>query len=264
MSAANDYEPSSREAPAAGAELRVELIGGFRLLHGGSAVALSRGAERLLAFLCLSRQAVRRIFVAGSLWPDVTERRAYAALRAALARLDRASRAALAIGPLSLSLAAGVAVDFDEAQSVARELLNPAIAAADPAFGANAIPVLSSELLPGWYDDWVVSESEGWRQLRLHALESIAVGLIGARRYGDAAAAASAAVRADPLRESARVAMIRVHLAEGNLSEAIRDFERFERLLDDELHVAPSSQLRGLVSFPSRPYLASARLPIHE
>ena len=73
--------------------------------------------------------------------------------------------------------------------------------------GGAAITALSGELLPDWYDDWVLLEAENWRQLRLHALEVLAGLLTAAGRYGDAAAAALAAVRADPLRESAHAAL---------------------------------------------------------
>jgi len=67
-----------------------------------------------------------------------------------------------------------------------------------------AVPVLSADLLPDWYDDWVLLEAEDWRQLRLHALEALAGRLIALGRWGEAANAAGAAVRAEPLRESAR------------------------------------------------------------
>jgi hypothetical protein len=71
------------------------------------------------------------------------------------------------------------------------------------------------ELLPGWYEDWVLVERKRLRQLRMHALEALAEKLTEAGRYGVAMPAAYAAVRADPVRESAHRAVVRVHLAEG-------------------------------------------------
>jgi two-component SAPR family response regulator len=70
---------------------------------------------------------------------------------------------------------------------------------------------LSSDLLPDWYDDWMIFEAEEWRQLRLHALEALATGRLPAERFGDAAEAALAAIHAEPLRESARAVLIRIH-----------------------------------------------------
>jgi DNA-binding SARP family transcriptional activator len=103
------------------------------------------------------------------------------------------------------------------------------------------------DLLPGWYDDWVLSEAEDWRQLRLHALEALADRLTAMGRWGEAADAAGAAVRAEPLRESANATLIKVHLAEGNQSEAVRQFERYRALLLAELGLEPTLRLRRLV-----------------
>ena len=91
-------------------------------------------------------------------------------------------------------------------------------------------------------------EAEDWRQLRLHALEALAVRLIALGRWGEAANAASAAVRAEPLRESARAALIQAHLAEGNQSEAVREFTRYRTLLDAELGLAPTPRLHELLT----------------
>ena len=82
---------------------------------------------------------------------------------------------------------------------------------------------------------------------RLHALEALADRLTATGRWGEAADAAGAAVRAEPLRERANAALIRVHLAEGNQSEAVRQFDRYRALLDAELGLQPTRRLRRLV-----------------
>ena len=55
-----------------------------------------------------------------------------------------------------------------------------------------------SDLLPGWYDEWVVDERELLRQLRLHALERAAEVFIRERRLDLALTLALEAVRAEP------------------------------------------------------------------
>ncbi len=80
---------------------------------------------------------------------------------------------------------------------------------------------LHGDLLPDWYDDWVLVERERLRQLRLHALERLAERAIGEARYGQAIDIALTAIQADPLRESAHRMLIRAHAAEGNSSLAI-------------------------------------------
>ncbi len=234
------------------AGLRVALLDGFRLTGGADAIPVSGGAERLLAFMAMRHRAVGRLLVAGSLWADATEGHAYAALRSTLIRMNRACRDTLLVTPSSLELAPGVSVDLRDAQALAHRLLEAGPHAAVD-LSVEAVATLSSELLPLWYDDWVVFEAEDWRQLRLHALEAVVDGLVAARRFGDATAAAGVVVRADPLRESAQTALIRVHLAEGNQSEAVHAFDRFSRLLHVDLGLTPTPELRELVGGHARP-----------
>jgi DNA-binding SARP family transcriptional activator len=228
--------------------MRVELLGRFGLYEGNRPVAVPGGSQRLLAFVALRGRPGRRIVVAASLWPEVPERRSYASLRSALSRLDRVGHNALHVDPSELSLASGVAVDLRDAQALAHRLLNPAEPALEADLTSAAVAQLSADLLPGWYDEWVLLEAEDWRQLRLHALEALAAALTSVRRFGVATAAARAAVGIEPLRESAHAALIRVHLAEGNQSEALRDFGSYRRLLHDELGLGPTPQLQDLIA----------------
>jgi DNA-binding SARP family transcriptional activator len=233
--------------PAADSGFMVVLLGGFGLFWGSALLRVPRASQRLVAFLALHGGMVRRAAVAGSLWPDASERHAYANLRQALARLQRTARTALAASKLELGLAEGVTVDIRHARALARRLLDPAVTPEQSELGTAADGVLTAELLSDLYDDWVLVEAEEWRQLRLHALEGLAGRLAAAGRWGEAAGAARAAVRADPLRESARASLIQVHLAEGNQSEAVREFTRYQALLHVDLGLAPTLRLRDLI-----------------
>jgi len=233
--------------PGADGDFMIALLGGFALFAGGSVLGIPRASQRLLAFLALHGRMAKRAAVAGALWPDASESRAYANLRSALARLHGTARRALATSKLELGLAEGVTVDVRRAQALARRLLDPAVTPDRAELGMAAVPALSADLLPDWYDDWVLIEAEDWRQLRMHALEALAGRLIALGRWGEAADAAGAAVRAEPLRESGRAALIQVHLAEGNQSEAVREFTRYQALLRAELGLEPTRRLRQLI-----------------
>jgi DNA-binding SARP family transcriptional activator len=50
------------------------------------------------------------------------------------------------------------------------------------------------------------------------------------------------------LRESAHRVLIRAHLAEGNLGEAVRQYDFFAGVLHESLGIAPTDALRTLVS----------------
>jgi SARP family transcriptional regulator, regulator of embCAB operon len=228
--------------------LRISLLGGFQLENKGAAIVLPEGSQRLLAFLALRGRPVRRPVAAGTLWPFATETRASSSLRTALARLPDAAGAAVMATARELGLSARVSVDLWDSRTLAHELLAPPDSSLSPDPGLEAISALSGELLPDWYEEWVLIEAEDWRQLRLHALEALAQRLTVQGRYGDAAAAALAAVRAEPLRESPRAALVRVHIAEGNPSEALREFARYGELLMLELGIEPTDRLRALVA----------------
>jgi len=229
--------------------LSVRLLDRFRLLDGRAALPVPPGTERVLALLAVRGGILGRSRAAGILWPEVTERQARACLRSALIRLPPAARPAVRVTPAELSLADGVSIDLRTGQALARRLLDPTTGLAGTDLG-GAAAMLTADLLPDWYDDWVVMAGESWRQLRLHAMEALAGRLAAARRYGEAAAAAVAAVAAEPLRESAHSALIRVHLAEGNRSEALRQYGLYRRLLRAELGVEPTTALHQLLGLP--------------
>jgi DNA-binding SARP family transcriptional activator len=197
--------------------------------------------------LALHNRAVNRAALAGTLWPDVSERRAYSSLRAALSRLHGTARRALMTSKLEVGLAEGVSVDIRHSRALAHRLLDPARPPTSRDLGMDAVAVLSADLLPDWYDDWVLVEAEDWRQLRLHALEVLVGHLTAVGRWGEAAGAARAAVRAEPLRESSHAALIEVYLAEGNQSEAVRVYRSYRARLQDELGLEPTPRLRQLV-----------------
>jgi SARP family transcriptional regulator, regulator of embCAB operon len=226
----------------------VSVLGGFHLWWSGSIQAgIPRASQRLLAFLAIRGGLTSRAAVAGMLWPDATETRAYSNLRSALARLEHAYRTVLRASKLELGLAEDVTVDIHHARMLARRLLDPAVAPEQSDLSPDVVVALSGDLLPGWYDDWVLAEAEDWRQLRLHALEALAGRLTAVGCWGQAAYAARAAVRAEPLRESAHAALIQVHVAEGNQSEAVREFTHYRTLLHDELGLEPTLRLHRLI-----------------
>lgn len=234
---------------SAGPAVQVTLLDGFLITldHRRDAETavddLPRGVQRLVAQVSLAGRPTRSA-IAGQLWPDVPEEQAHRNLRSALWRLQKAVPGLVEVSGGALSLARGVSVDVRESTAWAQHMLDPAT---EPDGAVLIDTSLPGELLPGWYDDWVLLERERLRQLRMYAFEALADKLGRAGRFCEAVQAAYAAVRADPLRESAHRALIRVHLAEGNTAEAIRAYESFRVLLANELDMAPSARMRMLV-----------------
>lgn len=242
-------QPFQRRRTAEGEDDNaLSLLGGFAFsVRGDALLGISGGSQRLLAFLALRENAVTRDQAAGTLWRESTDERAGASLRSAVSRLESPAREAVKVTAGDLSLQEGVVVDVRHSRSLARRLIDRDTPSSDDDIGGLAVSALSSDLLPGWYEDWVVIAAEDWRQLRLHALEAVAGRLTAAGRLAEAAAAALAAVRAEPLRESARAALIRVQMAEGNQSEALGEYERYRVLLRAEIGVEPTPRLGQLL-----------------
>lgn len=236
----------------------VALLGGFGLDVGTDRTAdLPRGVQRLVAYLGLSHYPARTA-VAGQLWPDAPEEQAHGSLRSALWRLQKAAPGLVETSGAALALAPHVQVDVRETVRWARGVLDPRRddAEAPPPEGA-----LSGELLPGWYDDWVLLERERIRQLRMYAMEALADRLGRQGRRGEAVQAAYAAIQTEPLRETAYRTLVRIHLAEGNVAEALRAYESFRRLLAEEMGVPPSAGMESLVAGLPRPHRARAARP---
>jgi DNA-binding SARP family transcriptional activator len=181
--------------------------------------------------------------VASTLWPNLTEERAFANLRSTIWRLRQLGCVAVDSPGEDLKLAEEVEVDVYQMVQLAHEILD---GSARPP-GWRAIAPLTGELLPEWDDEWVLLERERLRQLRLHALEVLSDRLTGVGRLPESVEVAVAAVAIDPLRESARRTLIRAHLAEGNLGEAFRQYEDYRKLLRDELGLDPTPLMQGLI-----------------
>jgi DNA-binding SARP family transcriptional activator len=229
--------------------LQLRLIDGFELRAGSRPVELSRSCQRLIGFLALWERPVLRSFVSGSLWPDSDAEHANASLRSTLWRLpNSADQPLVTVSAGQLALAESVRVDYREALAWSRAVLADTAGTLPAPWTLGEIGVLSREVLPDWYDEWVLLARERFRQLRLHALEALCEQLAAVGRFGEALLAGLGAVAIEPLRESAHRRVIEVHLAEGNHAEALRQYDRYRLLLADELGLRPSDSIRRLVA----------------
>ena len=226
---------------------RLELLGHFRLIHGGRPVRVPAGGQRLLAFLAVAAGPQRREHVAWTLWSDHSDARALASLRTALWRLPRpGGRPLFTDTDNDLELAPDVDVDWWRRAREARE-----VAGGKRRASADLVDALRSDLLPSWYEEWLGPEQERYRQLRLHALEASSDRLLARGLAFDALCSGLAAVACEPLRESAHRCVIAAHLAAGNVAEATRQCESYLRLLTAAgLRPRASDALWGLFSEP--------------
>jgi DNA-binding SARP family transcriptional activator len=255
---ARRYQDRRIRAPRLPPGLTLNVVGPFELACDAGPISLPPSLERLIAYLALHRGPATRLSLSGTLWGDSSDDRAMASLRSALWRLRRAGLPIIDSIGEHVVLSPLVDVDLYELTAVARALLDGSTPRDVDTLDRLAS---SDELLGDWYDEWLLVERERFRQLRLQALEQMAVDMAAAGRYGFAAESALAAIAAEPLRESAHRALIRVHLAQGNVSEAIRQYAQFRDLIREELDLEPSSQMHDLLGTP---LISAAPAPIDE
>ena len=141
--------------------LEVRLLGRFDIQYKMKPVLISsRPAQSLFAYLILNAgTSHRREKLAGLLWPDSLEETARDNLRHALWRMRKALEAGSAASFLQ---ADDVAISFQESSDYwldAAELEN----VSENASADELIGILSNyrgELLPGFYEEWVMLQRE--------------------------------------------------------------------------------------------------------
>lgn len=234
-------------APSDRTGLAIRLLGGFELSSDGRVIAVPTGSQHLVAYLAMRDRPTRRAQVAGALWLDKTDERACANLRSSLWRLRQVAPEIVDDRGETIAISNAVSVDYWDHLAWTGRILN-GLALEEDLRPDPEQECLSGELLPDWYEDWVIMERERIRQRMLHALEQL-VGLLASRgEYHRAIDIGLCAVRLEPIRESTHRALIAAHLAEGNRAEAYRQFHFFRELLADELELDPSTRITDLLA----------------
>lgn len=237
----------SDTAQAAGWQL--QLLGTWDLQFDGRHVHVPRSAQRLITALVLL-DARPRAYLSGLLWPDSSDEQAAGNLRNCVWRISHDFPGLLSASKDPLALSPGVRVDT----RLLAAALDSDGAFPGPPYAKETIEVLGrAELLPGWYEDWVMHSQERIRELRINALERMAELSLGAAQVATATDAALAAVAVDPLRESAHRLLIQSHLAAGNRASAHRAYSKLQSRLNEELGIPPSPELESLILAPQSP-----------
>jgi DNA-binding SARP family transcriptional activator len=221
--------------------VRLWLLGGFELRLDGALLGLQPSMQRLVTLVALTTRGVSRQHAAFQLWPDTDEQRARANLRSTLWRLHKLPAKVVTATEERLHLADDVWVDTRDGMAE--------LAAGDSDVLGPDLPfqALDADLLPDWYDDWLVIERERLRQLRLRLLEERGRAALLAGDTGTAIQSGLAAVAIDPLRETSHRLVIEAHLVEGNAREALRQLDHFRSCAAGADGCPPSPVLESLV-----------------
>lgn len=228
-------------------DLVLNLIEDFELRHGDRVIDMAPSSQRLVSLVALHERPIRRAQASGLLWRDVCEERASASLRSALWRVPQPDGApVLRASTTHLWLDARVRVDFRATIARAQQVLHPhqGVSVIDI---ARELGAFGADLLLAWCDEWVIMERERFHQLRLDVLDELGTCLADDARYAEALQLGLVAVEAEPLRETAHRLITRIHLEQGNVAQAIRQYRYYEQLLARELGARPSGAMRALL-----------------
>jgi len=234
--------------------LEVRLLGKFEIKSDGKPVAItSRPAQSLFAYLILSAgTAHRREKLAGMLWPDSLEETARDNLRHALWRI----RKTLPPNP-STKLRADpkveylLADDLTIAFNASAEYWLDASAmekAGESAPADELIVVLSAyqgELLPGFYDEWVVLEREHLSSIFENKMTRLMSLLQDEERWEDILDWGERWIKLGQKPEPAYRALMTAHVAKGDMSKVVATYERCMKSLK-EFGIEPSEQTKEL------------------
>ncbi len=235
--------------------LHIRLLGEFSLVYG-SEVVRSVGTLRLqslLAHLVLHRSAPEsRRQLAFIMWPDSSESQARTNLRRELHNLRRALPAAdqfLSGETQTLQWGSDASftldvADFEQAVTAAYKSNEATNETGVRDFLAKAVALYKGDLLPGCYEDWLLTERERLRQIYLRALEQLIELLQKQRDYQSAISYAQQLLREDPLAEEAYLYLIRLYALSGDRARALRVYHSCVTTMERELGVEPGPVTR--------------------
>jgi DNA-binding SARP family transcriptional activator len=242
--------------------INVRLFGRFGVwCDGRPATGLNaRRACELLSYLVLHRdRAQQREALAGQLWEDAQPAQGRKYLRQALWQLHTALRLdeggdgpqVLQVGPewIQLNSCDQVQVDvirFEEATRLCRGIPGSKLDDASLLQLEQAVALYRGDLLDGWYQDWCLFERERLQNEFLDMLEKLVTSYETRRDCERGLAHARRMLAVDPAREQAHRHVMRLQVLAGNHTEALREYERCERSVMQELGVKPSEQTRAL------------------
>jgi DNA-binding SARP family transcriptional activator len=226
--------------------LEIRLLGTFDIKDGENALSIvSRPAQSLLAYLILNAGTHhRREKLAGMLWPDSLEETARNNLRHSLWRIRKALPARpgaeyLITDDLSISFNAASEYWLDA------EALKKLEETASIDELISVLEAYQGELLPGFYDEWVMLEREHLASTFEHHMARLLSLLEAKQRWLDIMEWGERWIKLGQKPEPAYRALMSAHAANGDMSRVAAIYERCVQSLK-EYNIEPSERTRSL------------------
>jgi len=247
--------------------LNIWLLGQFAAQLDGRRVELaSRAAQSLFSYLALTAgHAHRREHLAGLIWPEAVEASARRNLRQALWQIRKALQAAAQPGEVAAFLLADdiqVAFDAHAAYRLdAAQLDAPLIGSLGIAALIETVGAYGGELLPGFYDEWVILERERLQAVFERKISLLVRGLSAGNRWDEVLHWAERWIRLAHAPEAAYAALLQAQAALGDHGSLSTTYRRCVEALRRELSLEPAAATRALYEqlVSARPAEASLR-----
>ena len=235
---------------------RIELLGTLQARQGDHCIARFRTHKNgvLLAYLAFYLRRVHaRETLIDLLWPQVGLDQGRPSLSVALSSLRHQleppgvpSGAVIVANHVTVQLnTAACTTDVSEFEAGLERARSQSGRDQLQTLG-EAIEIYHGELLPGYYEDWILMERERLAESYLQALRQLVKGLAQAHEPRRALDYAQRAVQAAPLREELHRDLMVLYTAIGQPSSALRQYQELENLLRTELNAPPSETTRKL------------------
>ena len=197
----------------------------------------------LLAYLFIEGGEHLREILAANLWSEVDPARARGNLRTLLYDLGKHLPDLLEVSRKSVALQAGQAYTCDILD------LQSGLDHPDPQERATLLEAYRGDLLAGIslpdapeMNEWIFSQQEIWRLRLLESLEDLFEAFQAAGDPQRAAAALRRQIRIEPWRESSHLALMQQLARQGQLAEALHQYEQLRTTLAEELNVEPAAE----------------------
>lgn len=224
--------------------LNINLLGRFEIFLDGQPVDISsRPGQSLLAYLLRNpNRPLRREKLAGMFWPEANDASARSNLRHVLWRIRKVLE----------KEGESVYVETDDRDVTFRlrneDYLDVGILEESPD-SANLVEglqrqvrVYQGELLPGFYEDWVILERERLQSIFDQKMQLLVETLAWQKKWEDVITWARLWIEHSHAPEPAYRILMLAHAAQGDIAAAAAGYQRCVAVLHQELGIEPSSQ----------------------
>jgi WD40 repeat protein/class 3 adenylate cyclase len=228
--------------------LQIRLLGQFDVRLDGKRVLISsRAGQSLLAYLALTAGTLhRREKLAGIFWPDISDEKARTYLRQELWRIRKAITAEELSPSEGYLLADEYTLTFNPHADYWVDVAVLEKTEFDVQSLASSLSLYQGELLPGFYEDWIVLERERLQTLFESKMEQLVEKLVDAERWTAVEEQCERWLALGHGPEPAYRALMLSYNARGDMAKVSSTYQRCVEDLRDHFGVEPSAETHAL------------------